>query len=505
MKQYLSNFYAGKQWITMFPRSLAERFHAAPLSITESKISIGITSLDDQEKLKNLRFALDQDVDFVLMPHDEIETLIKERYDDREYINNAPPDLETQKKTDKPSSDFFDFSFISSNKKPEHNDALIIKFVDHLLDDAIRAQASDLHLEPFEKECHLRYRIDGVLYQKKSLPPVLTLPIISRIKVMAHLDIAERRLPQDGRIEYKNSAIDFRVSTLPTQFGESVVLRLLYRQRTTHSLSTLQMPQEIEEAVIETLEKPHGLFLVTGPTGSGKTTTLYACLQYLRHKKAKLITLEDPIEYEIEGVMQIAINKDIGLSFPSTLRRLLRHDPDMIMVGETRDEETAEMAIRCSLTGHLVLTSLHTNNTLGALTRLLDMGIEPLLLSTTLETIIAQRLLRKICLDCSIVDQPDPSLIATFNFSSEKKHLFYRGQGCSSCHQTGYRGRVAIFELLSINDTLRTLIDEKASYDLLKQTAEEQGMKTLRQQAVEFLMQGITSIEEVIEVLGVHE
>lgn len=351
----------------------------------------------------------------------------------------------------------------------------IIQYVNLLLDQAIEAHASDLHLEPFEQECAVRYRIDGVLYEKKSLPRALALPIISRIKLLANMDISEQRLPQDGRFHRSTShgSVDFRIATLPTPWGESVVLRLLDRCYLFQDLPSLELSSSLQQELRNFLLQPHGLFVVTGPTGSGKTTTLYTCLQELNKEGKKLMSAEDPVEYEIEGMIQISVEEEIGLSFQRILRSCLRHDPDVIMVGEMRDAVTAQMALQASLTGHLVLTTLHTADTIGAVTRLMNMGLDPLMIAMTLRGVLAQRLVRKICILCN-------------------------NAGCTHCHHTGYRGRRAIFEMLFMNDELRLLISQRASQDQLREKALELGMKTLCQEGARLLAEGITTEEELV-------
>ena len=376
----------------------------------------------------------------------------------------------------------------------------IIRYVNLLLDQAIEAQASDLHLEPFEKECRIRYRIDGVLHEMKSLPSHLAAPMISRIKLLANLDITEQRLPQDGRFHRttNNENIDFRISTLPTAWGESVVLRILDRRRIFSSLAQIfHHADEIHEKIRSLLTQRHGLLIVTGPTGSGKTTTLYACLQELNTSGLKLLSAEDPVEYEIEGVMQIAVHEESGLSFQRILRSALRHDPDGIMVGEMRDRATAQMALQASLTGHLVLTTLHTSDATGAIIRLMDMGIDPLMISTTLRGVLAQRLVRRICTACRVSYQPEKELLTALNFNLKEDLLFYRGVGCAHCHHTGYRGRVPLFELFSMHDELRLLIAQRASHKQLRQKAVELGMKRLCTHGLRLLLDGVTTIEEV--------
>ena len=385
--------------------------------------------------------------------------------------------------------------------RPNRVQTPIIEYVNLLLDRAIQAQASDLHLEPFEKECTVRYRIDGVLHEMKPLPLSLAAPMISRMKLLADLDIAEQRLPQDGRFQRSSEQgpVDFRISTLPTPWGESVVLRLLDRRSLFPSLKALQLPSSLHQEITTFLAQPHGLFIVTGPTGSGKTTTLYACLHELNARGLKLLSAEDPVEYEVEGVMHVSVHDEIGLSFQRLLRSFLRHDPDGIMIGETRDLATAQMALQASLTGHLVLTSLHTNDAAGALVRLIDMGLDPLMISTTLRCVLAQRLIRKICTACRTPYQPDETLLASLGLNPKEltHHIWYHGTGCSHCHHSGYRGRTALFELLSMHDELRLLINQYASHDQLRKKAVELGMKTLREDARRLVLEGITTVEEV--------
>lgn len=376
----------------------------------------------------------------------------------------------------------------------------IVQCLNFLLEHAVEAGASDLHFEPFEKECKVRCRIDGMLRELKPLSRSLAAPLISRIKLLADLDITETRLPQDGRFHHvtQHGEVDFRVATLPTPWGESLVLRVLDRRRIFLSLAALELPSSIHQGISSFLAQPHGLFIVTGPTGSGKTTTLYACLQELNARGLKLLSAEDPIEYDIEGVMQIAVHEESGLSFERILRGSLRHDPDGIMVGETRDSITAKTALQASLTGHLVLTTLHTSDTVGAIVRLLDMGIDPLMIATTLSGVLTQRLVRKICTACRTSYQPEANLLAALGIDTQQASVLFRGRGCAHCHGTGYRGRVLIAELLSMHDQLRLLITQHASHDQLHKKATTLGMKSLREHGIELLLKGITTVEEII-------
>lgn len=378
----------------------------------------------------------------------------------------------------------------------------IIRFVNLVLSQAIKDKASDVHFEPFDTEFKIRYRIDGALYEMSPPPRELAIPITSRIKVIGNLNIAERRVPQDGKVRLTISGrpVDLRISTLPTQFGESVVLRVLDQTATTLDLHSIGMPSEVVEAVERVIHRPNGIFIVTGPTGSGKTTTLYSCLKSLNQVKSKIMTAEDPIEYEIDGIMQTAINSSIDLSFAGALKAFLRQDPDIIMIGEIRDLETAQIAIQASLTGHLVLTTLHTNDSAGAITRLMDMGIEEFLIASSVEAVLAQRLLRRLCLDCRKEYIPSVALIDQLELDPGllQNKEFYAGTGCAVCADTGYRGRLGIFEMLEITEPIRELIADGRRASVIRERAIEQGMLALREDGLRSIFTGVTSIEEVI-------
>jgi type IV pilus assembly protein PilB len=367
----------------------------------------------------------------------------------------------------------------------------------------VQDRASDIHFEPFEDEFKIRYRVDGALYEMSPPPKHLSLPVISRLKVMANLNISERRMPQDGRISYQigSKLIDLRVSTLPTQFGESVVLRVLDRTAVNLEIESLGLPKFIYDYVCEVIQRPNGIVIVTGPTGCGKTTTLYSCLRRVNAIDSKLLTAEDPVEYDIEGIMQVAINENVGLTFSKALRSFLRQDPDIIMVGEMRDLETAQISIQASLTGHLVLSTLHTNDSPGAVTRMIDMGVEPFLISSTLMAVLGQRLVRTTCKSCRTPFEPTEAQLGLLNLSPHDlgDKVFYYGRGCSNCNDTGYRGRKGIFELLIINDTIRALINERAPTVVLRQKAIELGMVTLREDGLRSIFEGDTTIEEVVK------
>jgi len=383
------------------------------------------------------------------------------------------------------------------------NDAPIVKFVNLILMQAVQDRASDIHFEPFEDEFKIRYRVDGALYEMTPPPKHLAMPITSRIKIMANLNISERRLPQDGRISLNvgGKQIDLRVSTLPTAFGESVVLRVLDRSAMNLELASLGLPEQIISNIRECINQPNGIFVVTGPTGSGKTTTLYSCLREINTPDSKLLTVEDPVEFDIEGIMQVPVNEALGMTFSKALRAFLRQDPDIIMLGEMRDLETSQIAIQASLTGHLVLSTLHTNDASGAVTRLVDMGVEPFLISSTLLGVLAQRLVRTICKKCRTPFEPTENQLQMLNLSPHDlgDKSFYYGRGCSNCNDTGYRGRKGIFELLVINDPIRTLINDRAPTVVIRQKAVELGMVTIRNDGLRGIYDGIISVEEVLK------
>ncbi|MCL6582091.1 MAG: type II secretion system ATPase GspE [bacterium] len=382
------------------------------------------------------------------------------------------------------------------------SEAPIIKLVNLIITRGIDDGASDIHIEPFEDKLLVRLRIDGILHDIESPPKRLQAAITSRIKIMANLNIAERRLPQDGRVRLRvaGKKIDLRVSTVPTLYGESVVMRILDRSSILLTLEELGFPEDKLAQFEALIRKPHGIILVTGPTGSGKTTTLYAALEKINSPDKKIITVEDPVEYQLSGVNQIQVNPKIGLTFASGLRSIVRQDPDIMMIGEIRDLETAEIAIQSALTGHLVFSTLHTNDSCGAVTRLLDMGVEGYLVASCLEGVLAQRLVRTICKRCKQAVIPDKKVLASMNLSPKESSIVYRGRGCEECKNTGYRGRTGIYELLLINETIRRLIVEKTGANIIRQKAIQGGLKTLREDGWEKVKKGITTIEEVLRV-----
>jgi type IV pilus assembly protein PilB len=383
------------------------------------------------------------------------------------------------------------------------NDIPVVKFVNLVLMQAVQDRASDIHFEPFEDEFKIRYRVDGALYEMAPPPKHLATPVTSRLKIMANLNISERRLPQDGRITSTISGkqIDLRISTLPTAFGESVVLRVLDRGAVQLDLDSLSLPKQAHEFIVETINQPNGIFTVTGPTGCGKTTTLYSCLRRINQIDTKLLTVEDPVEFDIEGIMQVQVNEGSGMTFAKALRAFLRQDPDIIMVGEIRDLETAQIAVQASLTGHLVLSTLHTNDAAGAVTRMVDMGVEPFLISSTLLAVLAQRLVRRVCVKCRTPFEPSESQLQNMNLSPHDvgDKMFYYGRGCPVCNDTGYRGRKGIYELLGVTDAIRNLINDRAPTVVIRQKAIELGMVTLRDDGLRSIYNGESTVEEVLK------
>jgi len=383
----------------------------------------------------------------------------------------------------------------------QSEDAPVIKIVNLILVQALKEKASDIHIEPFEKTLKLRYRVDGALIEASSPPKALQLPIASRIKILAGLDIAERRLPQDGRFRIRVSGkeVDLRISVLPTIHGEKIVIRLLDKSALSGSVAHLGMDEGTLAKFKNAIDAPHGMILVTGPTGSGKTTTLYTVLQELNSPEYNIVTVEDPIEYQLAGVNQVAVKSDIGLDFAGALRSILRQDPDIVMIGEIRDNETADIAVKAALTGHQVLSTLHTNDAAGAITRLDDMGIEPFLISTSVILSCAQRLVRRVCPNCREELKPEPEMLAKLGIE-DVDTTFYHGAGCDRCKRRGYYGRAAILEVLPVSESIRRLIIKRASAAVIKSQAAAEGMKTLRMVGIDKAREGVTTLEEVCRV-----
>ncbi len=469
-----------------------------PLKVAGSTLTIAVFDPFDLFTIEHLKVSLGKEVKVVLASEQDILEAIEGYYG----TGNSTMD----RMVDNIKDDDINGVGIDS-ETPEHirdmaSEAPVIKLVNHIISQAMEMRASDIHLEPFSEDLILRYRIDGMLHAFEAPPKRLISAIVTRIKIMANLDIAERRLPQDGRIKMKihGKDIDMRVSTLPTLYGESVVMRILDRGSLSLDLKHLGFPKKDLEQLEQLILKPYGQLLVTGPTGSGKTTTLYACLQKINTADKKIITVEDPVEYQIRGINQIHVKSQIGLTFASGLRSIVRQDPDVIMVGEIRDAETAEIAIQAALTGHLVFSTVHTNNAAGAITRLLDMGIENFLISSALLGVLAQRLVRVICPHCKESGPINPALLDEVGPWAQAGLEVYHGQGCKECSFTGFRGRAGIFELLVIDDAIRELILAKSNAQTISEQARKTGMRTLRQDGWEKVVQGITTVEEILRV-----
>ncbi|MGB1128648.1 MAG: GspE/PulE family protein [Haloferula sp.] len=490
----LTNWTPPDEILALMTSGTARLHGALPVNLTDEGLHVTLVDPMNPQTLEDLRFALDRELVLVVAPGHQVEEKINECYGgDGQGMDAILDQLEFGGEDGADGSDL----------ESEANSAPIIRYVDLVLYQAIKERASDIHFEPFEKDFKIRYRVDGSLYEMAPPPIHLALPIISRVKVMANMNIAERRVPQDGRIvkQVGDRQVDMRVSSLPTHHGESVVLRVLDRSSVNLSLEALGLPDHIYEYIGETIEKPNGIFIVTGPTGAGKTTTLYAGLRRINTIDHKLITAEDPVEYDIDGIIQIPVNEAIGLDFPRVLRAFLRQDPDRIMVGEMRDLETAQIAIQASLTGHLVLSTLHTNDAPGAVTRLVDMGCEPFLVAASLEGVLAQRLVRTICGECKVPYEPNEAILNQLGISPHElgDKDFYTGKGCEACGDSGYKGRGGLYELLDITDPVRELITDRAPTVVIKQKAMEHGMTTLREDGLRNIYLGKTTIEEVLK------
>ena len=481
---------------------MAKTYHILPIAFDDEKkeLTIAVDSADNFRASDDLATLTGFTVVPKVSAASAIQDAINKYYaESDESINDLIGEIESDSNlaTFRGRDASIDLDDLKEMADSNH----VKKLLNLVLLQAIRDKASDIHFEPFENEFKMRYRIDGVLYEMVPPPKHIALALSSRIKVMANLDIAERRLPQDGRIPLMvgGNPVDLRVSVLPTMFGESVVLRILDRSQLDLRLDVLGMKDREIKVMRQLINKPNGIVIVTGPTGSGKTTTLYSALKELNTIDNKIITTEDPVEYDIDGLIQIQIRTDIGLTFAKCLRSILRQDPDICMVGEIRDKETGEISIQASLTGHLVFTTVHTNDAPSTIARLVDLGMEPFLITATLEGIVAQRLVRKICTNCKTPFQPKEEMLMELGLTpddvGDKK--FYYGRGCEVCNNTGYRGRTGLYEIMVMNDDLRDLIMSHASTNVLRDAAQKNGMHLLRENGLLLIYDGITTIEEV--------
>jgi general secretion pathway protein E len=487
--------------VSRVPIVFSKKHKVVPMKMEDGILTVATPDPLNYEPLDDLRLIIEcQEVRVVLSSEREVVRAIN-----RFYEQSADTPEEMIQSMDAESSDRILHELEETADLLDISDeAPVIKLVNLILFQAVKERASDIHIEPFQKELKVRYRIDGILYQRLDPPKRYQSAMVSRLKVMAKLDIAEKRLPQDGRIPIKiaDKDIDIRVSIIPTTFGERVVLRLLDKQSLLLGMGEIGLSPDKHQTLQDLISRSNGILLVTGPTGSGKTTTLYAALSQINSPDKNIITIEDPVEYQLWGIGQIQVNPKIGLTFAYGLRSVLRHDPDVILVGEIRDAETAEIAIQAALTGHLVFSTLHTNNAASAATRLVDMEIEPFLVASVVRAIVAQRLIRVICSECKEGYVPEPEMLKEVGITPEqlKGGKVYRGKGCPACSGTGYRGRTGIYEILLVSETIRQLIMKKADSVSIGRQAVEEGMKTLREDGARKIIEGITALEEVLRV-----
>jgi len=483
------------QVIALIPTTLAFRHQVLALSATLNTLRVAIADPFNLAATDDLRMITGRNIELVFANPRDIHRFVEEFYTRRMIADTTEDDVQVLEEGNEEIGDLAAMA----------KEATVVKLVNLILRQAVQERASDVHVEPFEKGMKVRYRIDGILHELPATPRRLQAATISRLKIMASLDIAERRKPQDGRIKTRIAGreIDIRVSTVPTLYGESVVMRLLDRTSMNYGLLDIGMLPGMLKKLEQIIALPHGMILATGPTGSGKTTTLYSALRAAYSSEKKIITIEDPIEYQLDGVNQIQVHPQIGLTFANGLRSILRQDPDIIMVGEIRDGETAEIAIHSALTGHLVFSTLHTNDAASAVTRLLEMGIEPYLVTSAVEAVLAQRLVRTICPRCKEPRRDMDTLAARFagsDFTFSAHDTLYVGRGCDQCKRSGYRGRTGIYELLLMDNTLRPLVMEHAPATVIRSAACQRGMQTLREDGWEKVLHGITTIEEVLRV-----
>ena len=502
----LGNMEIPAEVIAKVPEQMAKTYRIVPTEYNEAEneLKVALDNPDNFRATDDLGTLMGFKVSACITGSEALEEALTKYYEqteEKEEIN----ELITEIQGDGFLAEFEgrDASIDLDELKELSESNPVKKLLNLVLMQAIRDKASDVHFEPFEDEYKMRYRIDGILYEMVPPPKHIATALSSRIKVMANLDIAERRLPQDGRISLtvQGNPIDLRVSVLPTMFGESVVLRVLDRTQVSLDLEKIGLRQHDLGLVRQLIHKPNGIVIVTGPTGSGKTTTLYSALMELNNIETKVITTEDPVEYDLDGVVQVQMKPDIGLTFAKCLRSILRQDPDVVMVGEIRDLETAEIAAQASLTGHLVFTTLHTNDAPSSIARLLDLGVEPFLVTATVEGIVAQRLVRTICSNCRTAFDPTEAQLMELQLSPEdvKGKEFYYGRGCGKCNKTGYKGRTALFEIMVFNDDVRELIMNEASTNILRAAAQKAGMRLLRDNGLAAIYDGLTTIDEVVK------
>ncbi|MBI4565731.1 MAG: Flp pilus assembly complex ATPase component TadA [Planctomycetes bacterium] len=489
------------------PATLAKTYKIIPIKWLEEGdrklLTVAMANPHDINTLDDLKYLLHCDVIGAVASEEAVNRAHEKYYaGEAQSLNQVVAELTENDLKFEELKDELRKKGSAYNVEEMINAAPVVKLLNLILLTAIKAQASDVHFEPFEGEFKVRYRVDGVLYEMEAPPLHLALPLISRVKVLSNLDISETRLPQDGRIllSVGQRPVDLRISTLPTIFGESVVMRVLDRSVVKLDLEKIGLREDDMNMLKNLINLPHGIIIVTGPTGSGKTTTLYSCLNFANDIRWKIITTEDPVEYDLDGIVQCQINDDIGVTYANLLRSILRQDPDTILVGEMRDLETAQIAVEAALTGHVVFSTLHTNDAPSSITRVLDLGVEPFLIGASLEAIVAQRLVRRICLKCKEEIQPTEEMIMELGLlpTDMKNKKFCWGRGCENCNGTGYRGRLAIFEIMLMNDRVKEMVMNHASTDQIRHVAREQGMRTLRESGLLAIFDGHTTIEEVV-------
>ena len=482
--------------LKLLPSEYMKKHLVIPVEKKGSTLVVAMADPTDQSVINEIGFITGLRVEPVVAPEKSIKDFIEENIEKGFDLDKLIPQeiLEEEIEVIQEEEEK------EREREEEIEEAPIVRFVNYIITEAIRLRASDIHIEPYEDFLRVRYRIDGVLHEMMTPPLKIKNALISRIKIMSNMNIAEKRLPQDGRfkMKIKDREIDFRVSTLPTLFGEKVVIRILDKEGLKWNLSELGFEKDELKMFKKAISLPYGMILVTGPTGSGKTTTLYSAILELNKTEVNISTVEDPVEYNLPGINQVQVNESIGLTFASALRSFLRQDPDIIMVGEIRDLETAEISIKAALTGHLVLSTLHTNDAPSTVGRLVDMGVEPFLVSSSLNLVIAQRLVRVICPHCKEEVEPDPASLEELGISPDDGIRFFKGKGCKECNFTGYKGRIGIFEMMEINSELRDAILRKEPADVLREIAIKNGMRTLRESGIMKVKKGITTIDEVL-------
>ena len=496
----LGNMTLDDDVVNAIPASIARMYNVLCVGVDGNCVTLATSGLVDPRVSDEVAFSLSKEVRFVMAREKDVNERIAQHYGDAsdsvaDMLKSLGEGMEGDEALKSDPND------VAALEGAANNNA-VVKFVNMILYQGVVDRAADIHIEPFEHDFKIRYRVDGALYEVKAPDVSMAPAIISRVKIMANLNIAERRIPQDGRIAITVAGrpVDLRVSCLPTSHGESVVMRILDQSATSLDLENVGLPEDVYEQITMDIEKPNGIIVVTGPTGSGKTTTLYSVLRRINTVDSKLLTAEEPVEYDMDGIVQVPINHEVGNTFAKVLRAFLRQDPDIIMVGEIRDLETAEIAIQAALTGHLVFSTLHTNDAAGAVMRFVDMNVAPYMVASTLEAVLGQRLLRTCCKDCKEGYEPDDETLDRINLQRDEigGRPFYFGKGCKTCNGTGYKGRKAIFEYLRVTNPIRELINARSPTLIIREKARELGMRTMREDGVRAILDGYTTVDEVL-------